>query len=383
MVKKKYCFTLSNNGSLGSLGQDGDSATENDLITNNKKMITDLMQYKNSIDQTFTDGTWDKYKKYTNDYELVFTQFGIHHSVSRYIPISRSFFKLWEILHYFSEHFVNDGHDSSRCFFMAEGPGGFVEAYSKWRGNKLFRDDIYVTTLINTNDKTVPCLRIPKWIINNSKTFRTVYGPNKNGDISDVLNMKGMIDDIGENSCDIVTGDGGFDFSSNFNDQEEMSRLLIICEVLLALQIQKDSGTFVLKMYDISVYTSFQIISLLQKSYTNVHIIKPRTSRPANSEKYIVCTGYILQNGMVFIPLLYDYLRDTTQRLNIDVPIGILHSIIEFNSSFITNQIMYIVKTMHYIQNKDDIKIDHVINTQLKKATKWCKKYKIPHHSCV
>lgn len=377
MVKKKYCYTLSDDGSLGGLGHD-ESVTDDVLVSYNQKMISELMQYKNSIDLTFTDGSWDKYKKYTNDYELVFTSMGIHHSVSKYVPISRSFFKLWEILHYFDKNFANA---SSRCFFMAEGPGGFVEAYAKWRGNKLCRDDIFVTTLINTQDRTVPCLRIPKWVKNNSKTFRTLYGPNKTGDICDIQNMKGIIDDIGVNSCEIVTGDGGFDFSASFNDQEEMSRLLIMCEVLVALQIQKDNGTFVLKMYDISIYTSFQIITLLQKSYTNVHIIKPRTSRPANSEKYIVCTGYLRQNGMAFVPLLYDYMGDPTQRLCIDVPIGILHAIIEFNSCFITNQIMYIDKTMHYIQNKDDIKIDHVINSQLRKATKWCKKYKIPYHS--
>jgi 23S rRNA U2552 (ribose-2'-O)-methylase RlmE/FtsJ len=371
---KKYCYTLSNGGASES--DDGD--TKDELTMKNRKMIDKLMHYKNSIDTTFSDGTWDKWKKYTNDYELVFTSMDMHQSVSKYVPISRSFFKLWEILNYFEKHFSND---SSRCFFMAEGPGGFVEAYSKWRGNRLRNDDILVTTLINTTDKTVPSLRIPRWVSKSSKQFRTLYGPKKNGDICDLENMRGIVEEIGLNSCLVVTGDGGFDFSANFNDQEEMSTRLILCEVLLGLQIQKDNGSFVLKMYDLSLYSSFQLITLLQKCYKTVQIIKPRTSRPANSEKYLVCTGYASNAGMAFVPILVDYLVDNKENICIDVPIGILRAIVEFNSRFVMNQIMYIMKTMHYIKNKDDVHIDDIIKCQIKKAIKWCKKYNIPHHS--
>lgn len=362
----------------GPSGEDDEEDTVDDLTVKNSKMIDTLIQYKNNIDTTFSDGTWDKYKKYTNDYELVFTSMDMHKSISKYVPISRSFFKMWEILHYFEKSFSNE---QSRCFFMAEGPGGFVEAFSKWRGDRLRNDDIFVTTLVNADDKSVPSLRIPKWVSKGSKQFGILYGPKKNGDICDIENMNGIIEEVGLNSCHIVTGDGGFDFSANFNDQEYMSTVLVVCEVLLALQIQKENGTFVLKMYDISLHSSFQIITLLQKSYKSVQIIKPRTSRPANSEKYLVCTGYSTQTGMSYVPILTAYLSDTQNNISIDVPIGVLRAIIEFNSRFVMNQIMYIVKTMHYIENKDVIKMDDVIKSQIKKGTKWCKKYNIPHHS--
>lgn len=362
----------------GPSGEDDEEDTVDDLTLKNSKMIDTLIQYKNNIDTTFSDGTWDKYKKYTNDYELVFTSMDMHKSISKYVPISRSFFKMWEILHYFEKSFSNE---QSRCFFMAEGPGGFVEAFSKWRGDRLRNDDIFVTTLVNADDKSVPSLRIPKWASKGSKQFGILYGPKKNGDICDIENMNGIIEEVGLNSCHIVTGDGGFDFSANFNDQEYMSTVLVVCEVLLALQIQKENGTFVLKMYDISLHSSFQIITLLQKSYKSVQIIKPRTSRPANSEKYLVCTGYSTQTGMSYVPILTAYLSDTQNNIIIDVPIGVLRAIIEFNSRFVMNQIMYIVKTMHYIENKDVIKMDDVIKSQIKKGTKWCKKYNIPHHS--
>ena len=56
--------------------------------------------------------------------------------------------------------------------------------------------------------------------------------------------------------------------------------------------MQKRKGTFVLKIFDIFNKLSVDIIYLLSYYYKKVFIIKPNTSRYANSEKYIVCMDY-------------------------------------------------------------------------------------------
>lgn len=127
---------------------------------NNTFLLTLLLNYKSKIEE-LDKKDWEDFKKYTNDYELVFTSKDFSKSVSKYIPISRSFFKLWEIIHEYKYYFNGD---ENKCFFMAEGPGGFVEAYSKWRGKKLCKDSVFVTTLVDDNDKNIPHLKIPIWI---------------------------------------------------------------------------------------------------------------------------------------------------------------------------------------------------------------------------
>ena len=47
---------------------------------------------------------------------------------------------------------------------------------------------------------------------------------------------------------DIVTGDGGFDFSVNYDDQEYLALKLILSQIAYALTIQKKGGIFILKV---------------------------------------------------------------------------------------------------------------------------------------
>ena len=91
---------------------------------------------------------------------------------------------------------------------------------------------------------------------------------------------------------DFITGDGGFDYSIDFNRQEENSINLIFCEMLYALIMQKQGGCFVLKMFDIFHRNTIEILTILCYFYEKVHIYKPLTSREANSEKYIICINF-------------------------------------------------------------------------------------------
>ena len=64
---------------------------------------------------------------------------------------------------------------------------------------------------------------------------------------------------------------------------------LFLGEIIIALFTQNVGGTFILKMYDISYVNSINLLHILNYFYTSVKIIKPYTSRPCNSEKYIKC----------------------------------------------------------------------------------------------
>ena len=90
----------------------------------------------------------------------------------------------------------------------------------------------------------------------------------------------------------MVTGDGGFDFSDDYSNHEIMAFQLIFCEAVTGLSILKIGGNMVLKLFDLFHHCSLELIYILCCYFDNVYIVKPFTSRSANSEKYIVCKGF-------------------------------------------------------------------------------------------
>ena len=182
---------------------------------------------------------WEKTKKYLNPYEYINQPYIINSfSVCSYKPISRSFFKMIEILNHYNFKLPNN----MKSFHLAEGPGGFIEALSYYRNN--IQDIYYGMTLIDKNPS------IPKWKKNvqslSNKNVILEYGFDKTGNLYNKNNLIYIYKKY-KHSIDFITGDGGFDFSLNFNNQEENSLNLLFCQILFAISIQKKEGSFVIK----------------------------------------------------------------------------------------------------------------------------------------
>lgn len=64
-----------------------------------KKLGAILKQCKNEIHEK--SRVWDTFKKQTNSFELVFTTSTEFPSIAGVSPVSRSYFKHWEVLHDF------------------------------------------------------------------------------------------------------------------------------------------------------------------------------------------------------------------------------------------------------------------------------------------
>ena len=265
----------------------GDAVLLDDYDLSENRAIHDRLQdHKERIGTFHRSNRWDGAKRLTNEYELVYT---LHTKFARHDPVSRSFFKLWEILHDYADLVPPDRPVTA--LFLAEGPGGFVEAFVKHRqmGDHHARDTAYAITLASSSPN------VPRWKIPTKAMagfdLRFVAGADRSGDICGASNAESLIAEVG--SADLVTGDGGFDYSSNFGMQEQTSLLLLVSEVYVAVSVQKIGGSFVLKVFDVSAKPSIQLLNILNKSYASVSICKPLTSRPANSEKYVVCRRFV------------------------------------------------------------------------------------------
>ena len=90
-------------------------------------------------------------------------------------------------------------------------------------------DTYYGITLIN-NDKQVPNWRKMDNLLKKCPNIKITYGKDNTGDLYNHENLKYCINKF-KNSMDIITADGGFDFSNNFDDQESCVFRLIFTKL--------------------------------------------------------------------------------------------------------------------------------------------------------
>ena len=86
--------------------------------------------------------------------------------------------------------------------------------------------------------------------------------------------------------------DGGFSVEKQENIQEILSKHLILCELLCALCVLGKNGHFVCKLFDCFTHFTVSLIYVAYMCFHSVAIYKPITSRPANSERYLICRGF-------------------------------------------------------------------------------------------
>lgn len=349
-----------------------------------------LNKSKKNIDTYQSE--WDNTKKYTNDYEFVGSNVpGTKHSISKIKPLSRAFYKLIEI--FYSSNLIKGlKRQPLESFHLAEGPGGFIEALLYMRNNS--HDRYYGMTLIDDKNKNK---NIPGWkksdqfLQSHSNVFIET-GEDGTGNLYNSENLKSCIRKY-KNSMEIITADGGFDFSIDYNKQEVMAIRLIFTQIVYALHLQKRGGVFIIKFFDTFTKASIDMIYILSCMYERVEINKPKSSRMANSEKYLVCKNF-----------RYDNVDHISQKLiqiikileNIDpnecfissflkTPWQLLfkNKITDINSVLTQQQITTIFKTIKLIENKERKidKVNKLKQTNVQKCIKWCVEHNIPYNN--
>jgi 23S rRNA U2552 (ribose-2'-O)-methylase RlmE/FtsJ len=344
-----------------------------------------LNENKNKIDKYYDSNLWDKTKKIINPYELVYitNKKTRYKSVSTFEPLSRSFYKMIEMSNIFLKKYKKL-KDKVRTLHLAEGPGGFIEGWRYFRNYN--KDDIlYGITLISKN------IEIPSWkktnmFLKNNPQIKIIYGKDGRGDLYNYQNINYLGIRLGLNSIPIITGDGGFDFSVSYNQQEVYASKLLFGQILSALKCQKIGGMFILKFFDMNNLLTLDFLFLLQCVYSSINIYKPYTSRVANSERYIICNDFKgIDNNyldrLISVMVLWNSLDDniTIDRIYNNLPINFYSYINKVNSFIIKQQVEYINKTINIINNDYDSKwYQNNEDYQLDNAYKWCSHNNIP-----
>jgi 23S rRNA U2552 (ribose-2'-O)-methylase RlmE/FtsJ len=289
----------------------------------------------------------------------------------------------------------NENTDTGiRSFHLAEGPGGFIEAICYLRANA---NDVYygMTLIDDTPNSACPGWKKSRMFLEKNPSVKLEYGKDGTGNLLSLDNYLHCCEKY-RNSMDLITADGGFDFSSDFNHQEVLAQTLVVSEVLYALSLQKMGGSFVIKIFDTFTRVTVDIIHLLALFYTDVIIIKPNTSRVANSEKYIVCKGFKLPSNMDQVietfSTFFKKLQSASAATATTVSVGailkspelhklhIIHRIEEVNAILGQQQIENIINTMGLVHGKSSDRIDAYKKSHIQKCIEWCERYNIPYN---
>ncbi|ELW66103.1 Cap-specific mRNA (nucleoside-2'-O-)-methyltransferase 1 [Tupaia chinensis] len=210
---------------------------------------------------------------------------------------------------------------------VCAGPGGFSE-YVLWR--KKWHAKGFGMTLKGPND-----FKLEDFYSASSELFEPYYGEggiDGDGDITRPENITAfrnfVLDNTDRKGVHFLMADGGFSVEGQENLQEILSKQLLLCQFLMALSIVRTGGHFICKTFDLFTPFSVGLIYLLYCCFERVCLFKPITSRPANSERYVVCKGLKVgvddvREYLFSVNMKLNQLRNTDSDVSLVVPLEI------------------------------------------------------------
>jgi 23S rRNA U2552 (ribose-2'-O)-methylase RlmE/FtsJ len=334
---------------------------------------------------------WEYFKKIVNPYELIYTQKkypNFPESVCLLNPLSRSYFKLIEILGVAEFFTTYDKALRLRSAHVCEGPGGFIQAFL----DLCYKHKIthYNSTAITLRPKqqNVPGWKRAAAFLRKNSNIKIVYGPDDTGNILNYANQNAFIE-----ACvpkvHLFTGDGGFDFSMDYDSQEKIIFPLLLASVRIGVETLTIGGVFVLKFFDIYSEPTRDLIQFLSQLFTKWTLYKPATSRPCNPELYFVGRGFRPPPAAMLSTLrtwAYDVSQEKvpTRLFSKEIPRSLPFDtyIASVIATSVKKQISYLERVFALIETpdsgsqlqaiKDSLKLHEVISFQ------WCKEFTVP-----
>ena len=121
-------------------------------------------------------------------------------------------------------------------------------------------------------------------------------------------------------------------------------------------------------------------------AYERIYFIKPYTSRQANSEKYIVCKNFKLENTSAIVKAMYRIINAYDDSLyayrflNCEIPYRFICAVQEINAILGQSQLENIATTIHMIDSYSSERVDSLKRSNVSKCVNWCQKFKIPYN---
>lgn len=345
---------------------------------------TELTDVKQKIEPLETNHKWEVLKKKTNPYELVYTQENTECPISLAMvkPLSRSYFKMIEMLQV-SQFFerLPKNTQKLRSSHVAEGPGGFIEAFlEKAEARRITVQKSYAITL-KPNNNHIPGWRRSYQFLQRHPEVKIHYGEDGTGDIYLPVNQRSFVQLHEPMRSHLFTGDGGFDFSTDYENQEKSVYPLLIASAMIGTQVLTSDGVLILKLFDLYSSVTHFLLRCITLCFKEWCLYKPATSRPCNSERYLICRGFRRTH-----PTILQVLQTLQRQFNDHQTYPQVENFAFFTekekayleshiASFSSAQKEVLEKT---IQLQDTPPSQYQWKDQYLKAQQWCSEFHIP-----
>ena len=289
----------------------------------------------------------DKLKLYSKE-----VQKKVHVSGS----ITNAWMKCWEMINVFD--LVPKDHSKEFTIFCnAEFPGAFILALNhyiktetvnkeyEWYANSLWPDNHKNKEIFKDHFKLYEKYQ-DKWLMT----------PENTGDVTN-LKMVKIIEDRLSEKVDLYTSDIGTGVEEN---QETNETVYNLGQVICGLKTLKNGGTMVCKMFSFFKPFNMSLLKLLTKLFSEFYLTKPMSSRPANSEIYIIGKGYTKNQDVIDVLVeylihwkedsIYEFIEPITEDFYLKM-VYILYYVYE-------RQIYFLKKNMCFVKALYDKKIN-------------------------
>jgi hypothetical protein len=196
-----------------------------------------------------------------------------------------------------------------RAFCDAELPGAFVsglnhllctwypETTFEWAASSLYPDEDNTAgrSGADTSDSKADGEILGDYyglFRNNQENW--LMDPEMKGDVTDVPSIRALVARAKARlgAIDLYTSDAGIGVESDYLRQEEMTARIHLGQTLVGLMSLRPGGALVVKTYTFVHPFSISLLAVCAGAFDSFYITKPITSRPANSEVYIVGIGF-------------------------------------------------------------------------------------------
>lgn len=357
---------------------------------------TTLHEYRHRIqhyqDTLPSSKNWEYYKKIVNPYEFVYTQKKYDHfpdSVCSLRPLSRSYFKMVEILHQlrFFEPLMASSVTHIKTAHVCEGPGGFIEAIFDEAAQNGMAVQVSVAMTLASKNCTVPGWKRAAQFLKHHRNIKVIYGDDHTGDIMKPENQQAFIEYATHpyygGKVHLFTADGGFDFSKDYAKQEPMIFPLLLASTKIGLEVLALGGTFVLKIFDFYYPSTQDLLYFLSCHFEKWTLYKPDMSRPCNPEHYFIGTGFIgcteeVLDSMRLWCSMVESGEPLDSLLTMSYPDAFRHQLREKQSQSFTKQIHYLERVFHLIDHPDEDRLRECLVENERASHQWCRIHGVP-----
>lgn len=151
-------------------------------------------------------------------------------------------------------------------------------------------------------------------------SFVEVFGKDDSGNIMIEENRQYLNSIINSGTDNrgvaLCLSDGSVTVPSQENRQEILARKVLLSECLTALTVLRKGGNFVCKFYDTFTTFTASLLYILFQEFEEISIFKPLASRPASSEKYIICKK-LKQRNPPITKIMYEAMEKLLQGVNV------------------------------------------------------------------